>query len=273
MKSVHRLIRQAGGISAVGVIFDVGAHLGQDSIPIAREFPGVRVVAIEPTPSLARGLRESSQNMPNYTVIETAIDTVERQTLFNIDGSASRINSLNDFSPGIATSWKGMPSEPKERITLFTRRLETVCEELDIDSIDILHVDAQGSDIDVLISLGDRLELVKAGVIEVSNRKKLYTTSVNRDDAYEFLRSRNFRVFDIRPMDEVESEQNVFFVNRSIRRRRFLDASEGLVYRALVLRCSLIALFVRYTGSAKRSVQRLRVRLALRTRLRRWTPH
>jgi FkbM family methyltransferase len=261
MTSVHRLIERVGDVGTIEVVVDVGAHIGTDSLPIARDFPGMRVFAVEPTPSLAQSLRESGRNLPNYTVIEAAIDAREEERVFNLVGKGmAGFNSLNEFMPGV----EGLPPVT-EQIRVSTKRLESICDEYGIGRIDILHVDAQGSDLEVLESLGDRLEGVKAGVIEVSNQTRLYVSSVHRDEARAFLESRSFLVFDVQPVDSRGIEQNLFFVNRSLERGLLPRAVPGVFYRGLVLRCRVLTVLARGSERAKR----LRWRLALRTRMRR----
>jgi len=114
----------------------------------------------------------------------------------------------------------------------------------------------------VLSSLGDRLDRVKAGAIEVSNRQKLYVTSVHRDDVRAFLESGGFVVVEILPAQG--DEQNLLFVHRSIEGGTLARAAPGLLYRALVLRCALVAVIAR----GRQGVGSLRGRVALRTRIR-----
>jgi FkbM family methyltransferase len=264
MTSIERLIERIGDAAPIEVVVDVGAHIGTDSLPVAREFSRLRVFAVEPTPSLAERLRESSRDLPNYTVIEAAIDTAEIERTFNLVGKGlAGFNSLNEYAPGIESSWEGLPPVT-ERIRVRTQRLDTVCDDHGIDAIDILHVDTQGSDVNVLLSLGDRLDRVKAGVIEVSRRLKLYATSVHRDEARAFLEARGFVVVDLRPAQG--GEQNMLFVQRQIEGGLIARVAPGLLYRALVLRCALLPVLVR----VRQVPSSVRAKVAVRTRLRRF---
>jgi FkbM family methyltransferase len=264
MTSVDQLIERIDDAASVLVVMDVGAHVGNDSIPVARRYRNLRVFAVEPTPSLAQGLRDLTRDLPNYTVIEAAIDAVETEQTFNLVGKGlAGLNSLNDYAPGVERSVRELPPVT-ERIRLKTKRLDTICDEHGIDAIDILHVDAQGSDVRILASLGDRLDQLKAGAIEVSNRLKLYVASVHRDEARAFLATRGFVVVDIQPVNRSGAEQNMLFVRRRFARGFVPRHAPYLLYRGLALRCSLNVTL----GRAGRFAERVRARAALRTRAR-----
>jgi FkbM family methyltransferase len=259
--SIHRLIERIGDAVPVEVVMDVGAHTGTDSLPVAQQFPHVTVFAVEPTPSLAERLRESSRDLPNYTVIEAAIDVEETERTFNLfPKGLGGYNSLNEFVPGV----EGLPPVT-ERLRLRTKRLDTVCDEHGIDCVDVLHVDAQGSDLRVLASLGERLDRVKAGAIEVSNRVQLYLTSVHREEARAFLEARGFVIVDIQPVNLGEDEQDMFFVHRRVEPSFLARTAPRLLYRVLVVRCALLVAL----GAEGGLGAGIRARVALRTRARR----
>ena len=88
-----------------------------------------------------------------------------------------------------------------------------MCEELEVESIDILHVDAQGSDLDVLVSAGELLQTVRAGVLEGGRRLNLYANTATRWEILRFLMANGFRVARVRPADRFNFEQNIFFTS------------------------------------------------------------
>ena len=265
MSSIRSLIVRIAPRAEVETVMDVGAHTGSDSLPIAREYADMRVFAVEPTPSLADRLREESRNLPNYRVIEAAIDLEDGERTFNLAGKGlAGVNSLNDYATDAERSVQGLP-RVTERIDVRTRRLDSLCDELGIERIDVLHVDAQGSDLRVLASLGGRLAELKAGEMEVSNRVKLYASSVHRDEAWAFLRAQGFVVVDVDPVGWDRAEENLVFVRRSLGPGRVARAAPGVLFRTLVLRC-YTRILVRRT---EERLSRLRGRVALRTRGRR----
>ena len=85
-------------------------------------------------------------------------------------GDHGQLNSLNRVSERAAPLFGLESAQPDSRPLVVTKRLSTICDELGITKIDVLHVDAQGSDLEVLRSLDEaRLRSVKSGAIEVSH--------------------------------------------------------------------------------------------------------
>ena len=106
---------------------------------------------------------------------------------------------------------------------LFRRCLESVLKQLqddievivnndtqDIEEIEHLHIDAQGADLAVLKGLGEKISIVKSGVIEVpqSEEVKLYKLQHSKEEAMEFLKANGFEITSIKPQ---QNEDNIFF--------------------------------------------------------------
>lgn len=241
---------------------DVGAHDGADSIPIAKSYPHMRVIAIEPTPEMAARLRQSTADLSRYHVIEAAIGVEDGESEFHLYEGAADLNSLNRLTDDAASSLFGRPSgAPDASHTVPVRRLATVCENLGIATVDVLHIDTQGSDLDVLRSLGpERLRTLRAGEIEVSYRRRLYETSTDGATARATLKELGFRVFRIERLHFSSSIEHNYFFARSGRLQWF----DGLTFWTHLVAAEIRAAWMRAIGCW---IQRLRVRLAIRTRL------
>jgi FkbM family methyltransferase len=266
---IERLIRRAGGVKRVSTVFVVGAYDGADSLPLAERYrhTNIRFVAIEPTPDLAEALRQKSAHLPNYTVVEAAVASEEGRRVLHVFADHQDLNSLNRFRESAASSLPlGRESaEPDAGYVVSTKRLSTICDELDIKTIDVLHIDTQGSDLDVLRSLDEsRLLSVRAGAIEVSYRVRLYDVSKDGRQTTATLQQMGFRVFRIeRVYHRWDGELNCYFA-----RRRSLRASRlaRVAFRSHLIACEARVILGRYV---LHPVQRLRVTLGVRTRLKR----
>lgn len=160
MSSIERLIRRAGGPRAISTDFDVGAHDGADSLPLAERYTHIRFVAIEPTPDLAESLRSKSAHLANYTVVEAAVATEEGSRTLNAYAERPALNSLNRLDSSAAPVFGLQSPGPDSHQLVSAQRLSTICDELGIPTIDVIHVDTQGSDLDVLHSVDEsRLHL------------------------------------------------------------------------------------------------------------------
>jgi len=82
-------------------------------------------------------------------------------------------------------------------------------------TIDFIHIDAQGVDLDVLQSLGKYIENVKEGVIEtvLYEEKSIYASQNNNvfENVKKFLKENHFEITRIDSNDLENCEYNVFF--------------------------------------------------------------
>ena len=264
--AISRLINAAGGPSTVSTVFDVGAYDGADSLPIAERYPQMRVIAVEPTPHLAERLRQRSAHLPNYSVIEAAIGPEDTERRFNVFAGADWLNSLHSLRDGPAMTLVGRESSnPDSRPTVQVKRLATLCDEIDVSAIDVLHIDTQASDLDVLKSLDlERLAQLRAGVVEVSHRHRLYDHSIGEVQARAIIAELGFRVFRVeRVRDSMDIEHNYFFAPTG---RSTGAAFDEIAFRMHFLAGEARALLMRHLGW---HLIRLRVKAGIRARIRR----
>lgn len=256
MSEVDRLVRRAGGAEQVRTVVEVGACFGEESLALASRSPHTRVVAIEPIHDLADALREKSARVPNYAVVEAAVAPDEGDRTFHVFPEAPHLSSLNRISEGGSERY-GRTTEEAEDRHVQTKTLSTICDDLGIDSIDVLHIDTQGSDLDVLASLDEqRLATVKALSVEATRTTPLYDAAPSGAVASERLRRSGFRIFRVdRVVLDYPNECNYFFTRSSKWEQRL--GVPVLWYFLSLAACDARAL-----------VMRARNRMALRTRLR-----
>lgn len=180
-------------------IFDVGANDGASSIPCALQ--GDTVYAFEPNPDLAAALRKRTAGMATYHVIETAVsNTPGRRPFFVAGWEDSGCSSLRERTPYAEVAFRGTwPGRPNFDITstpvVEVIQLESFVRMHAIEKIDHLHIDAQGEDLDVLLSIGPLISIVEAGVIEVATSRELaiYEGQATLDEAVAFLKQHEFK--------------------------------------------------------------------------------
>lgn len=202
------------------ILFDVGAHHGQDSLNITQHNPDVVCYAFEPTPELARLLRiaaEARNMKERYHVFEHAISDFNGEADFHMVKDDTGAASLNDFSDNLWETWPGRTDfvvRGSKKVEVY--RLDTWLQKFapEITVIEHLHIDAQGSDLAVLKGLGEKISMVQSGVVEVPQEDKLrlYKGQHTKQDALDFLEQNGFVV------DKVTSqvnEDNLFFVRKT----------------------------------------------------------
>lgn len=194
--------------------FDVGANFGKDTIEMAKD--GSIVYAFEPTQELvATSLWNISRQIPNIRIIPFAVDIENSFKTFNIAGQAGwGCSSLYEFSDDINEKWPNREDFKKTNSYLVpTITLCDFCNLYDIKSIDFLHIDAQGNDLNVLLSLKDKISIVKHGVIEAANNVELYKNTNNKAEVIrEFLLNNGFHIINETSNDPLAAEINIEFI-------------------------------------------------------------
>lgn len=198
--------------------FDVGANNANDSILVARNNPNLHVYGFEPTPELQSIIEEKINDLPNYHLIKSAVSDYEGTSTFNIAGQADwGCSSLLEFSEKSITEWVGRSDfRVTHKVEVDVIRLDKFVEENEIDLIEYLHIDTQGSDLNVLKGLGDKLSIVKAGVMEAGAKDDiLYKGQNTEQDCVKFLYENGFIIENIQSNDVHRNEVNIFFKNKN----------------------------------------------------------
>jgi len=157
------------------VVIEVGANNGNDTARWLDD-DNVVVYAFEPTPEMYLHLKNRFVGFENYFPMPVAVDTTDGWQWFNIaSGGGWGCSSLHEFNPKIHELWEGRPDfKVTERIRVPTMRLDTFMNTFKIEKVDFLWIDAQGNDLRVLESLGDRFRDIDAGMVEVAYEVNLY---------------------------------------------------------------------------------------------------
>ena len=92
--------------------------------------------------------------------------------------------------------------------------MEKYCTDNQIDKINYLHIDTQGSDLKVLKGLKKNINLVEQGVLEapLNKKKALYENNHTLSEAKKFLYKHNFLIHKIEPAEKnLKNEKNIYF--------------------------------------------------------------
>jgi len=168
--------------------FDVGANDGTWGLEMLKNNPMDRCFAFEPTPELISIIKKKSIGMNNYILIEKAVSDVAGIANFNISGQADwGCSSLLDFKDQemIKKTWPGRFDIKKtSEIIVECVTIESIINMYNITSIDHLHCDAQGMDLKVLQSFGNKINILQSGVIEAATSQYLaiYTNQISTVD-------------------------------------------------------------------------------------------
>lgn len=179
-------------------IIEVGANRGIDTQVMADENPNAMIYSFEPTRELlVEHLWPKFENHPRVIILPFAVDLVSEFKTFNVSGINDwGCSSLHEFSDNISSIWNNRNDfQITKKYTVPTITLLDFCNIYKIDHIDFLWIDAQGSDFNCLLSLGDKIKDLKAGRCEVSDQVELYKNTSNRKDTVKhWLESQGFKV-------------------------------------------------------------------------------
>jgi FkbM family methyltransferase len=200
-------------------LIEVGAFDGSDSLNYHRK--GYVVYTFEPKKDLFQNLVNATKHLQNYTVINKAISLKNGTTTFNIC-KAGGASSILPFRPEneLIETWTADRTDIHYSGISYdveTTRLDTFIEEhgLQETTIDFIHIDAQGVDLDCLKSLGRYITNVKEGVVETVKdaKKSIYVGQEDNTlvNVTEFLSTNGFEITEVQSNDRTNCEYNVFF--------------------------------------------------------------
>ena len=196
------------------LLIEVGACDGEDSLKYYAA--GWRVFTFEPKRDLFKNLYERTKHLDNYTVIEKAVCLTDGTATFNLC-RAGGASSILPFRPTeeLVRTWAANRTDVQysgESYEVKTTRLDTFIEEnlLHDVTIDFIHIDAQGVDLEVLQSLGKYIKNVRAGVVEtvIDPAKSIYQgQTINvYSNVQEFLKTNNFLISGVTSNDNTSCE-------------------------------------------------------------------
>jgi FkbM family methyltransferase len=196
------------------IIFDIGANDGKETLERAQDKECI-IYAFEPTwELLTKYLWPMSYEHDNIIVLPFAVDIENGFKKFNIAGDGDwGCSSLHEFNDNLEQLWPGRPDfKVTHSYTVPTITLYNFCELYKIEQIDYIEIDTQGNDFNVLKSFGNKISIIKEGVVEASNNVDLYKGVDNRiENIRKFLFGNNFEILEESQNDYLSAEINIYF--------------------------------------------------------------
>lgn len=190
---------------------DVGAHLGERTIKFARRNPSLLIYAFEPNLKLAA---QRIGLLPNFVVIPMAVAQKNGCADFYINTCDAASSLLPFHSEGLQR-WIGREELSVERtVSVPTIRLDTFMEWMQIPEVEYLKVDAQGMDLSVIKSAGERLRDIRKITLEVAiTPSPLYVGAPGKNEIVEYVNKAGF-VLENSERQSHGQEENMTFVRR-----------------------------------------------------------
>ena len=191
------------------VWIDVGAHLGESTLPHAKTHPDTMVYAFEPNIYAAQKIGIGM--LPNYKVIPAAVSDYNGMAILTVT-KYEQSSSILPFNEEGKRNWKGNEGlEEMDLLPVPVVRLDTFIQTMGIKEVDFLKIDSQGCDKLVLESLG--LWIHKVNLVKVEAQivgKMVYEGAPTERDLVQFMVAKGFRV-EHRQLQTDRREVNLTF--------------------------------------------------------------
>jgi FkbM family methyltransferase len=152
------------GFGDVTTIVDAGANIGLASMFFAHKFPNARIIALEPESSNFELMSRNLNAYPNVTCLKKA--------LWSQSGSVT-VFDPGDGAWGFRTESEGAGDTMGKVIgTVECISLPDLLDEFDIDKLDVLKIDIEGSEKEVFDTSSEWIDRVDVIVAELHDRFK-----------------------------------------------------------------------------------------------------
>ncbi len=178
------------------IIVEAGAHIGTDTQRMSAKWPNGTIYAFEPNPKLYPILQKNSGGSSNIHTFCLALGNRIGMADFYIS------KPIEPNAPGDASSSLFPPSKEhwrwswigfEEPISVLITTLDAWAEEHQVDHVDFLWLDMQGSEFQMLSACPEILKSVKVIQTEYS-KLPYYEGTVLFDDLTKWLSEKGFKI-------------------------------------------------------------------------------
>jgi len=171
---------------------DVGAHEGETTFPFAAADPGLLVYAFEPNLVAAGRIMG---RLRNYVVLPFAIAERDGSAVLQLNAYEQSSSLLPPDEAGVKSWVTEQSFEVVGSVTVPTMRIDTFLNRMGIGAVDYLKIDAQGLDLEVVKSAGDRLADVAKVQLEATTASyRQYEGAPDKTAIVKYMESRGFRL-------------------------------------------------------------------------------
>jgi FkbM family methyltransferase len=166
----------------IRTVFEVGSLDGKDARIFEKHFPEAAVYAIE---GLHSNVVKYMTHLKGVTAIERVICDYDGFANF-FEKTVNGIHSIHDRGAAYGTNASLLPCN----------RLDTLCKELGVTSIDMLKIDAEGTTYEVLKGLGELWSTVKIMHVETEDFPFFQGQKLHKE-VVELLASNGFEMIEL----------------------------------------------------------------------------
>lgn len=176
--------------SAIKLVFDVGANVGNWSKKMIEVNPKAQIHAFEPVPATFEKLKNNAEGFSNIKL--------------NLLGLSSESGKLNfNFYPNssyLSSAFKNDLGKERQLIEVDVIQGDQYCEQNDIQQIDLLKIDTEGFESMVLEGFTSMFESNKIRLVQFEYGPMAIDSKFLLSDFYNFFETKGFRVGKIYPI-------------------------------------------------------------------------
>ncbi len=177
-------------------IFDVGANIGQSIKHYRNEFPNGRITSFEPNPEVFPLLEQNWGGLPGITLNQVALSDCIENVTFHATRVSEASSLLKPTDRLMALSAESKYDHKEIQVPAMT--LDHYCQIKNINNIDILKLDVQGSELTVLH--GAEKLLSEGKITSIYSEVTFAETYINQTrfvDLLTYLNSFQYDIWDI----------------------------------------------------------------------------
>lgn len=131
------------------VIFDVGANIGAIAEKYRRLFSGAKIYAFEPFPEVYNELSRKMSGDQRIIPCKLALGSAQAKKSLRVNAS-SATNSLLETEESAASYWGVGLMDTTTTVEVPVATIDEFCRDKRVETIDILKMDTQGTELEVL---------------------------------------------------------------------------------------------------------------------------
>lgn len=182
-KTVSNFLTQVSNyydLETIKTVFDIGSLNGIESVKFAEKLGDISVYTFEPNEESYKNVLISTEDHKNISVSKLAVSDFNGKSDFYITYENMGGSSL--LQPMLLNK----TGYQNEKTQVDVVKLSDWCPQNNIDSIDLMWMDTQGSELSIFKGMGDLLHTVKAIYVECSNIP-YYHGAAHKDDVMRYL--------------------------------------------------------------------------------------
>lgn len=187
------------------IIFDIGANEGHYLLKIREKIPYAKIISVEPNPEAFRILKKNvtENKIKNVILVNRAVSSGNGIENFEIVKGITQVGALKIYGE----KWFGKNRIKKIKVKTIT--LENLINTYDTIEVDLLKIDAEGTELRILKSSKNILDIIKRIVVE------FHSESI-RNAIIKYLKKHGFKLL----FDEKKIYGDLYFVKSGLNGKR-----------------------------------------------------